>query len=95
MRLPFALVLLALVPGAVDRTPPAVADFHVRAEGRGFAGDRPLLATISPNGDGFRERAAISFRLDERARVPASTAGACTRSTGRPRASLRARTSSA
>jgi hypothetical protein len=69
MRLPLALVVLALVPGAVDRTPPAVADFRVHAEGRAFAGDRPLLATISPNGDGFRERAAISFRLDEPARV--------------------------
>src|ERR671919_2016898 len=69
MRLPFALVVLALVPGTVDRTPPSVAGFHVRADGRAFAGDRPLLATISPNGDGFRERAAISFRLSEPARV--------------------------
>ena len=69
MRLSLALVVLALVPGTVDRTPPSVADFSVRADGRGFAGDRPLLATISPNGDGFRERAAISFRLGEPARV--------------------------
>src|SRR5918996_4222525 len=69
MRLPFALVVLALVPGTVDRMPPSVAGFHVRADGRAFAGDRPLLATISPNGDGFRERAAISFRLSEPARV--------------------------
>ena len=69
MRLPFALVVLALVPGAVDRTPPSVAAFRVGTDGRGFAGDRPLLATISPNGDGVRERAAISFRLGEPARV--------------------------
>jgi hypothetical protein len=69
MRLPLALVLLALVPGAPDRTPPGVAGFQVRTEGRSFAGDRPLLATISPSGDGFRERAAITFRLAEPARV--------------------------
>jgi hypothetical protein len=69
MRLSLALVVLALVPGSVDRTPPSVADFRVRADGRAFAGDRPLLATISPNGDGVRERASIAFRLGEPARV--------------------------
>jgi hypothetical protein len=69
MRLSFALVVVALVPSAVDLTPPAVEDFHVRAEDHPFGGDRPLVATVSPNGDGFRERAAISFRLSEPARV--------------------------
>jgi hypothetical protein len=63
------LAALALVPASVDRTPPAVTEFHVHATGKAFAGDRPLLATISPNGDGFRDRAAISFRLSEPARV--------------------------
>ncbi|HZT90810.1 MAG TPA: N,N-dimethylformamidase beta subunit family domain-containing protein [Gaiellaceae bacterium] len=28
-----------------------------------FAGDTPLLTTVSPNGDGFRDRALITFRL--------------------------------
>lgn len=69
MRLSLALVVVALVPSAGDLTPPAVEDFRVRAEGRPFGGDRPLLATVSPNGDGFRERAAISFRLGEPALV--------------------------
>ena len=69
MRLALALVLLVLVPGAVDLTPPAVDDLHVWAEGRPFSGDRPLLATVSPNRDGVRERAAISFQLSEPARV--------------------------
>jgi hypothetical protein len=69
MRVVFSLLALALVPAAVDRTPPRVSDFSVHAADRAFAGDRPLLATISPNGDGFRDRAAISFRLSERARV--------------------------
>src|SRR5215211_399914 len=70
MRL-LALPLLALllVPGSPDRAAPGVNGFHVHATGKAFAGDRPLLATISPNGDGVRDRAAISFRLSEPARV--------------------------
>jgi len=70
MRL-FALPLLALllVPASADRTAPAVTSFHVHATGKAFAGDRPLLATISPNGDGLRDHATISFRLSEPARV--------------------------
>ena len=63
------LATLAVVPASADRTPPAVTDFHVHATGKAYAGDRPLLATISPNGDGFRDQAAISFRLSEPARV--------------------------
>lgn len=31
---------------------------------RPFAGDNRLLTTVSPNGDGFRDRAIVSFRLD-------------------------------
>jgi hypothetical protein len=34
-----------------------------------FAGDRRLLATVSPNGDGFRDRAIVHFRLHRPARV--------------------------
>ncbi|HEY3050670.1 MAG TPA: N,N-dimethylformamidase beta subunit family domain-containing protein [Gaiellaceae bacterium] len=34
-----------------------------------FAGDNSLLATVSPNGDGLRERAIVSFRLDHAATV--------------------------
>ena len=69
--LPLALSLLALavVPASADRTAPAVSDFRVHATGKAFAGDRPLLATISPNGDGLRDRAVITFRLSEPARV--------------------------
>jgi hypothetical protein len=36
---------------------------------RPFAGDNRLLTTVSPNGDGFRDRAIVSFRLDRAARV--------------------------
>ena len=31
--------------------------------GTAYAGDRPLLATVSPNGDGLRDRAIVRFRL--------------------------------
>src|SRR5262245_37664711 len=34
-----------------------------------FAGDNRLLTTVSPNGDGFRDRAIVSFRLDRAAKV--------------------------
>ncbi len=34
-----------------------------------FAEDGRLLTTVSPNGDGFRDRAIVSFRLDRRASV--------------------------
>jgi hypothetical protein len=37
--------------------------------GTPFAGDRPLLATISPNGDGLRDQAVVHFRLAEPATV--------------------------
>jgi hypothetical protein len=36
---------------------------------RPFAGDNRLLTTVSPNGDGFRDRAIVSFRLDRAATV--------------------------
>ncbi|MEX2210442.1 MAG: N,N-dimethylformamidase beta subunit family domain-containing protein [Gaiellaceae bacterium] len=81
MRLPLAVLALAVVPAAVDRSAPVVTDFHVRAEGRAFAGDRQLLATISPNGDGVRDRVAITFRLSEPARVHLTIAKTVRKST--------------
>jgi hypothetical protein len=39
------------------------------SSGRPFAGDRRLLATITPNGDGLRDRATVSFRLARPATV--------------------------
>jgi hypothetical protein len=42
----------------------------IRVESRPpFAGDRRLLATVSPNGDGLRDRAVVHFRLDRAATV--------------------------
>ena len=55
-------VLLALAA-------PSIHDLQVSNGSRPFAGDGRLLTTVSPNGDGFRERAIVSFRLDRAATV--------------------------
>jgi len=39
------------------------------SSGRPFAGDRRLLSTVSPNGDGLRDRAVVRFRLGSTATV--------------------------
>jgi N,N-dimethylformamidase beta subunit-like, C-terminal len=54
---------LAAVRGA-----PAVRSLAVRNAGRGYLGDRALLATVSPGVPG-REQASISVALDQRANV--------------------------
>jgi N,N-dimethylformamidase beta subunit-like, C-terminal len=48
---------------------PALHDVHVTNGSRPYAGDGRLLATVSPNGDGFRDRAIVGFRLDRAATV--------------------------
>jgi hypothetical protein len=48
---------------------PALHGVHVSNGSRPFAGDGPLLTTVSPNGDGFRDRAIVGFRLDRAATV--------------------------
>ena len=75
MRTRTAVVLLLLTPFAVGATraarvaAPQLLDLRVSNGSTPFAGDRRLLTTISPNGDGFRDRALVSFRLDRAARV--------------------------
>ena len=44
-------------------------DLRVTNGSRPFAGDHRLLTTVSPNGDGFRDRAIVSFRLNHAATV--------------------------
>ena len=82
-RLALAAIVLALPPAAsatpleqadatarIDRTPPTLTKFSVHNRSRTpFLGDGKRLTTISPNGDGLRESAKISFILSERARV--------------------------
>jgi N,N-dimethylformamidase beta subunit-like, C-terminal len=58
-----ALVLAALALS------PALHDLHVTNGSTPFAGDRRLLTTVSPNGDGFRDRAVVHFHLTQAARV--------------------------
>ena len=48
---------------------PSLHDLRVTNGSRPFAGDGRLLTTVSPNGDGFRDRAIVSFRLDRAATV--------------------------
>jgi hypothetical protein len=53
----------------LDRTAPALDDLRVDNGGSPFAGDSRWLATISPNGDGFRDAAFVRFTLAEPATV--------------------------
>jgi hypothetical protein len=53
----------------VDTTPARLAGLRVSNGSAPFAGDGPLLTTLSPNGDGFREFAGIHFTLTEPAAV--------------------------
>ena len=62
---------LALAPRealAATRRTPHLRRLAIRNAGRAYAGDRPLLATVSPGVRG-RDRAAVSFALDRRAKV--------------------------
>ena len=63
--------MIALIPlaAAAALAAPTLSDVHVGSGSHPFAGDGRLLATVSPNGDGFRERAVVGFRLDRAARV--------------------------
>lgn len=69
-----ALLPLLLVVGASGSAPAAVGpprllDLNVSNGDTPFAGDNARLTTVSPNRDGFRDRAVIRFRVDRRALV--------------------------
>src|SRR5438270_11558713 len=55
--------MAASAPGARVEPAPRLLDLRVSNGSTPFAGDRPLLTTVSPNDDGFRDRAIVSFRL--------------------------------
>src|SRR5438128_7033858 len=67
--LPLALLALAFAPTAAHGGSPAVTGIFLTSGGHPFAGDNRLLTTITPNGDGLRDRAAIHFRLSTAATV--------------------------
>jgi hypothetical protein len=53
----------------LDRTPAMLLDLAVASNSTPFAGDKPLLATLSPNEDGYRDYARVGFDLTEDATV--------------------------
>jgi hypothetical protein len=68
LKLVFGSAVLATTTLHIDTQPPQL----VLRAGNGasrFEGDNPSLTTISPNGDGFRDRANVTFRLREAATV--------------------------
>ena len=65
-----AALFLVLVPlPRADASSGPVASIWASNGDSPFAGDRGLLTTISPNGDGFRDRALIHVRLTSAATV--------------------------
>ena len=79
IRLAFALLLAGRAPAlsgiAVESNPP-------------FAGDRRLLATVSPNADGVRDEAVVRFRLSRAATVRLDVVRTDTVRPGRPQATV-------
>ena len=68
-----ALLVAAVVPAAVpagrSAPVPRLLDLQVGNGATPFAGDQRLLTTVSPNGDRFRDKAIVRFRLDAPATV--------------------------
>ena len=69
--------------GALPPSPPALVSISVTNGSTPFAGDGRLLTTVSPNSDGFRDRAIVHFRLTAAARVRMDAVRTDTIRTGR------------
>lgn len=54
---------------ALASASPSLTHMHVSNGSVPFAGDRALLTTVSPNGDGFRDAATVRFTLTRAAEV--------------------------
>jgi hypothetical protein len=61
------VLLAGSAPAAVG--PPRLLGLSISNGGHPFLGDTRQLATVSPNGDGLRDRALIRFHLDQAARI--------------------------
>src|SRR6476620_76537 len=59
----------AVVSAPAQTGPPRLLGLRISNGGTPFAGATPWLATVSPNGDGFRDRALFRFKLDRAAAV--------------------------
>ena len=66
---PLLLILAAAGSAPAAPGPPRLLYLTVSNGGTPFAGDTPRLTTVSPNHDGFRDRAVIRFSLDRPALV--------------------------
>jgi hypothetical protein len=66
--LPLAAVAFA-APAQARAAAPKLLDLAVSNGSTPFLGDGRLLTTVSPNGDGFRDAAHVTFRLTANARV--------------------------
>jgi hypothetical protein len=69
VRLVYKSAVLATSTVRIDSRPARLLYLHVDNGASRFAGDRPLLTTISPNGDKFRDSANVRFSLGEAATV--------------------------
>lgn len=69
VRLVYRSAILATAQLRIDARPPQLLRLHVDNGSTPFAGDGALLTTVSPNGDGLRDRANVSFELAEEATV--------------------------
>jgi hypothetical protein len=57
------------LPGTASAAVPQLLELHLTNGSTPYLGDRLLLTTVSPNGDGFRDAAYVQFRLAAPARV--------------------------
>ena len=69
MTLALTLVLGAAPSAAARPAAPQLLGLDVTNGSTPFLGDGPLLTTVSPNGDGFRDAAHVRFRLSVPAKV--------------------------
>ena len=69
LRLVYRSAVLATTPLSIDGHAPQLLRLRADNGSTRFAGDGPLLTTISPNGDGFRDKADVTFNLREPATV--------------------------
>ena len=69
VRLVYRSAVLATTPLRIDTHAPQLLNLHADDGSRPFTGDGPLLTTVTPNADGFRDYADVNFRLREQATV--------------------------
>jgi hypothetical protein len=69
VRLVYRSAVLASAPLRIDTHSPQLLDLYTDNGSTPFSGDGPLLTTVSPNGDGFRDKVNVGFELKEQATV--------------------------